>query len=473
MIHTFIGRKRELQMLQELFKKKSSSLVVIRGRRRIGKSRLAQEFANKVPHYVFSGLSPTPNISAADQREEFARQLQREMKVPLPRADDWGDLFWYLAQYTQKGKIILVLDEISWMGSKDPTFLGKLKTAWDLYFKKNPQLVLILCGSISSWIEENILSSTGFMGRISLDIVLEELPLYECNEFWSLEQKNVSAFDKLKVLSVIGGVPRYLEEILPNQSAEANIQKLCFRKEGFLFSEFERIFSDLFSHRSVIYKKIVERLAEGPCELKDIYKALKVEKSGVISGYMNDLITSGFVSQDFTWHLKTGQDSKLSHYRLKDNYLRFYLKYIEPNKKKIAREGLRLLPQWQSAIGLQFENLVLSNRKTIQQILHIDPSEIVNDNPFFQRKAKNRAGCQIDYMIQTKFGNCYVCEIKFTSQEITKSVIDEVKQKIRNLILPKNISIRPVLIHVNGVNENIIESDFFSAIIDFKSLLDK
>lgn len=473
MLHPFIGRKRELQMLQELFKKRASSLVVIRGRRRIGKSRLAQEFANKIPHYVFAGLPPTERISAADQKEEFARQLQREIKIPLPRADDWGDLFWHLAQHAQKGKVVLVLDEISWMGSKDPTFLGKLKTAWDLYFKNNPQLILILCGSISSWIEENILSSTGFLGRISLDIILEELPLYECNEFWNAEQERVSAFDKLKVLSVVGGVPRYLEEIVPNQSAEVNIQKLCFRKEGFLFSEFERIFSDLFSNRGPIYKKIVERLAEGPCEQRDIYTALKVEKSGVISKYMEDLVTSGFVSQDFTWHLKTGQDSKLSHYRLKDNYLMFYLKYIEPNKKKIARQGLKLLPQWQSIMGLQFENLVLSNRKTIQHLLDIDPSEIVNDNPFFQRKAKNRSGCQIDYMIQTKFGTCYLCEIKFSSQELTKTVVDEVKQKIRRITLPKNISIRPVLIHVNGVNESVLESDFFSSIIDFNDLLDK
>jgi len=156
-------------------------------------------------------------------------------------------------------------------------------------------LILILCGSISSWIEENILSSTGFRGRISLDIILEELPLFECNEFWNAEKERVSASYKLKVLSVIGGVPRYLEEILPNQSAETNIQKLCFRKEGFLFSEFERIFSDLFSRRSAVYKRIVERLAEGPCELKDIYVALKVEKSGVISGYMDDLVNAVFV----------------------------------------------------------------------------------------------------------------------------------------------------------------------------------
>lgn len=460
-------------MLSELFKKRSASLVVIRGRRRIGKSRLAQEFAKKTPHYVFSGLPPTSGISATDQREEFARQIQREMKIPLPRADDWGDLFWHLAQQTQKEKIVLVLDEISWMGSKDPTFLGKLKTAWDLYFKNNPQLILILCGSISSWIEENILSSTGFMGRISLDMILEELPLHECNEFWNAEQERVSAFDKLKVLAVMGGVPRYLEEILPNQSAEMNIQRLCFRKEGFLFSEFEHIFSDLFSTRSAIYKTIIERLADGPCELKDIYAALGVQKSGVVSSYMDDLATAGFISQDFTWHLKTGLDAKLSHYRLKDNYLRFYLKYIAPNKKRIEKQELKLLPQWQSVLGLQFENLVLANRKSIQQMLRIDPSEIVNDNPFFQRKAKNRPGCQIDYMIHTKFGTCYLCEVKFSSQPITRSVIDDVKQKIRTLALPKNISIRPVLIHVNGVDESLLESDFFSSIIDFNNLLHK
>ncbi len=121
-------------------------------------------------------------------------------------------------------------------------------------------------------------------------------------------------------------------------------------------------------------------------------------------------------------------------------------------------------------MGLQFENLVLSNRKTVQQILDIDPSEIVNDNPFFQRKARNRQGCQIDYMIQTKFGTCYLCEIKFHAQEITKSVIDEVKQKIDRLDLPKNISIRPVLIHVNGVDEFVrkaISSPLLSILMIF------
>ncbi|MGB7128822.1 MAG: ATP-binding protein [Candidatus Rhabdochlamydia sp.] len=471
MLHPFIGRKRELKLLNDLFQKRSASLVVMRGRRRIGKSRLSQEFAKNVPHYIFSGIPPITSISATDQREEFARQLHRKMSIPLPRADDWGDLFWLLAERIQKGKAVLVLDEISWMGSKDHTFLGKLKIAWDLYFKNNPELVVILCGSISSWIEKNILRSTGFMGRISLDITLEELPLHECNEFWNREQTRVSSFDKFKILSVIGGVPRYLEEILPKQSAESNIQRLCFQKEGFLFSEFERIFSDLFSTRSTIYKKITKRLAEGPCDLKGIYTALDVEKNGVISDYMDDLVTAGFVSQDFTWHLKTGVDAKFSHYRLRDNYLRFYLKYINPNKKKIEREEMQLPSQWQSIMGLQFENLVLSNRKTLHKLLDIDPSDIVNANPFFQRKTKDQSGCQIDYMIQNKFGTCYLCEIKFSSHKITAHVIDEIKQKIACLNLPRQISLRPVLIHVNGVDRQVQTSDFFSYIIDFNDLL--
>ena len=78
----------------------------------------------------------------------------------------------------------MVLDEITWMGSQDPTFLPKLKTAWDRYFKQNPQFVMILSGSNSAWISKNILSSTGFFGRVSLRLLLEELTLPECNMFW-------------------------------------------------------------------------------------------------------------------------------------------------------------------------------------------------------------------------------------------------------------------------------------------------
>jgi hypothetical protein len=174
-----------------------------------------------------SGLPPEDGVTDQSQRTEFLRQLQ-EYHLPIYRSDDWGNLFYDLSKICQKGRILLVLDEISWMGSKDPTFLPKLKTAWDRYFKQNPEFVLILSGSNSYWIAKNILSSTGFFGRISLTLLLEELPISECSAFWG-NRKKISAYEKFKVLSVTGGVPRYLEEIRSDLSGEANILRLSFR----------------------------------------------------------------------------------------------------------------------------------------------------------------------------------------------------------------------------------------------------
>jgi len=183
----FIGRQTELDGLNRLWKKNTSSLVIIKGRRRIGKSRLVEEFASGYINYVFSGLPPHPKTTAQSQRNEFSIQLSQQMGYPKLRANDWSDLFWMVNEkIVPSKKTILFFDEISWIGSKDPEFLGKLKNAWDLYFKKHPKLILILCGSVSTWIEKNILSSTGFLGRVSYTLTLEELPLRMCSilEYW-------------------------------------------------------------------------------------------------------------------------------------------------------------------------------------------------------------------------------------------------------------------------------------------------
>ncbi len=196
----FIGREHELARLKDLLQKKSSSLVVIRGRRRIGKSRLAEEFSKEFPKaYFFTALPPEKKITAEMQREKFA-ELMRQQKIPRVEGNGWGDMFKDVANACKKGRVLVVIDEVSWMGSKDPAFLGNINIAWEQYFKKNPQLVLILSGSNSSWIEKNILSSTGFVGRISLRLHLKELSLPECNRFWGAQQKNISSYEKFKLL---------------------------------------------------------------------------------------------------------------------------------------------------------------------------------------------------------------------------------------------------------------------------------
>ena len=471
----FVGREAELSTLRSLTQKKIASMAVVTGRRRIGKSRLVEEFARRSKGYrpVFlSGLAPVEGVTDAGQREEFARQLQRELALPPVSAGDWADLFEHLARAVRRGRWIVLMDEISWMGSKDPSFLPKLKNAWDLALKKNPQLILLLCGSVSSWIDKNILSHTGFLGRISLRMRLSELPLKDCVQFFEPHASRISAYDKLKVLSVIGGVPRYLEEIIGSQTADENIARLCFQKEGLLFNEFDQIFSDLFERRSAAYKQLVKVLAEGAKEMNDIFDALGISKSGVVASYLDELETAGFVKRDYTWSLKTTAVSKKSRFRLSDNYVRFYLKHIAPNRSAIEKDRFQLrsistLPGYDAMMGLAFENLVLGNRNIIWEQCGIAASDIVQEGPLFQSPTKRRRGCQVDYVVQTKHGPIYLCEIKMSREPITASVIDEVRAKIDRLQIPRHASVLPVLVHVNGVADAVHAKDYFARFVDF------
>lgn len=468
----FIGREKELESLKGLLRKDSSSLVVIRGRRRIGKSRLAEEYAASFSKaYILSGIPPEPGVTPEAQRAEFLRQLQ-EYKLPIYRSDDWGNLFFDLAQECKKGRVLVVLDEITWMGSQDPTFLPKLKTAWDRYFKQNSQLVMILSGSNSAWISKNILSSTGFFGRVSLRLLLEELTLPECNMFWEGRSGTISAYEKFKILSVTGGIPRYLEELRPDLSAEANLQRLCFDSEGLLFREFDQIFHDLFQKQGHFYKQIVENLIISPLSTTELAVKLGRSRGGDLSNALGELMESGFLARDYTWSFATGKRLESSRYRVRDNYLRFYLKYILPHKEQVESSQLQRLPQgWLSIMGLQFENLIINNGYLVSRILGVSPEDLLIANTYFQTAGIRKRGCQIDYLIQTRFRYLYACEVKFRQGVVGTDVIEEVEEKLRRLKLPRGFSCRPVLIHVNGVSSEVVDSGYFARIIDFSELL--
>jgi len=311
------------------------------------------------------------------------------------------------------------------------------------------------------------------MGRVSYQLLLEELPLQICNQFWGENKSNISAYEKFKILGVIGGIPRYLEEILPNQTAEENIERLCFTRTGILFNEFDHIFTDLFGNRFQRYRAIVKCLVNGPCFLDEIAKELEREKGGDLLLSLDELEENGFISRDFIWHLKDGKTSKLSRFRLRDNYLRFYLKYIDPKKKMIEKGISKGLPiSWLTIMGLQFENLVLNHLSDIIKILNIFPQEVIAAGQYLQTETKQHKKCQIDLMIQTRYNQLYICEIKFSKEKIGIEVIKEVKEKLKRLERPKGFSCRPVLFHVNGVTDAVLESEIFSQIIDFGNLLE-
>lgn len=470
----FIGRAFEMEQLNAFFDRKIAGFAVCCGRRRIGKSRLIEEVGKRSSFKFIElyGLAPRKGVTNKTQLENFAEQLANQFKISTPKFTNWQQALDLLAALTKAGAYILFLDEISWMVGKDKDFPGKLKGVWDTTFKHNPQLRLIVCGSVSSWIQANILRNKGFVGRVSLTIELDELPLKDANQFWA-DTPYVSSYEKFKILSVTGGIPRYLEEIDPHLSAEQNIKRLCFSKGGILLNEFEKIFSDLFGKKSQKFQEIARTLVNQPLSAEEISTTLGMNQTGYFYEKISMLTECGFLTRDHTWN-GTHKSKKLSKFRLKDNYLRFYLKYIEEKKPLIDAGLLRNidlenLNDWLSIMGLQFENLVLNNLPILLKILDIPEESLLSAAPYFQRKTKRHSGVQIDLLIQTRF-TYYVCEIKFR-KHIQPLVIDEVQQKITALKLPQNISARPVLIYQGSLSKNIPSKNFFSHIISFDDFL--
>ena len=269
-------------------------------------------------------------------------------------------------------------------------------------------------------------------------------------------------------------MPKYLEEIDPSQSAESNIRRLCYQKEGYLFREFVELFRDSFGRRAPVYGTIVEKLSSGSFGIQDVSASLGWKKGGRISEYLNDLCESGFISRYASKEPGKKRSKRNVLYRLSDNYLRFYLRYLQPVEDQIAsgvyhNRNLDSLPEWETIMGFQFESLVLNNIPAVCSVAGIHPETIVSAGPYVRRRTKQKRGCQIDLLIETAY-TLYVCEMKFR-KKTERSVIDQVSEKINRLNSPSSLSIRPVLIHTGELASGIEASGFFAEIIDFETLL--
>lgn len=473
----FIGRKRELERLHLLHKKPMPTLVVVKGRRRIGKSRLIHEFAQQVKNkrfWSFAGLAPSEGVSAQDQRDNFTRQLAAQLQLPVPTFFDWSDAFDFFSVSLRQGDLVL-FDEISWMGSKDQTFIPKLKAWWD---RQMVQMLLVFCGSVSTWIEENILKNTAFFGRIHLTLTLEPLSIPESAELLRKIGMHLSFYDMYKLLSIFGGVPWYLEQCHSSMTADALIKELCFERGGLLVTEFDRIFHDLFNGKGATYQKILHVLKDGAKTLSEIRQSIDFTHSGTLSTMLEHLIVAGFISKQPLWSFKTSLALKQSLYRIADPYMRFYLKMIEPHKEAILGGAFDAVPvstmsAYDTQMGLQLEVLLLQNRPLIQKALGVSPIDTIRSGPYRQNKTTKQQGCQIDFLLQSKTNTLFVCEFKFKRREISSEIITEMEQKIARLKVSKGFARVPVLCHLGGVADAVAVSSYFYRIIDITDFLEQ
>ena len=472
----FIGRQEQLEEMSLLWSKRVSSLVTCRGRRRIGKSTLIWRFAelSSARFIKIEGLRPRKEYGNIDELRTFASQLAAQTGCERTVPDDWLSAFIRLGREIRADeKTVVLLDEISWLGYYDPTFADTLKIAWDNYWKPKDRLIVVLCGSVSSWIKENIIDNGEFMGRRSLDLIVNELPLSDCVRFWGPHAQRLSSTEIFDVLSVTGGVPRYLEEVSPSLSAADNIRRLCFSPKGVLREDFDDMFNDVITNQPRFTCEVLRTLVNGKLNVSEVAAALKIEKGGRLTDALKRLEESGFVACDASRDPETGEVIREKSYRIKDNYSRFYLKYIEPSKDAIDGGAfdfgsLERLNGWNGIMGLQFENLIVNNFRKLIPHLHLSGALVTSAAPY-RKVGRKGERCQIDLLLQAK-RFVYLVEIK-RQREIGRDVMDEVEQKLSRLRLPDGVTARAALVYDGHLAPSVEAEGFFDSIVDAKSLL--
>ncbi len=475
---SFFGREKILARLEGLWQKSNPSLVTVRGRRRIGKSTLISEFASRTAdHFIdIDGQAPAKGVNNKTQLKSFVEQLAAQTNMPYVSVSSWLQAFQLLdAAIPNDGRTVVLLDEISWMGGKDKAFAGTLKIVWDKMLKRHSNLIVVLCGSVSSWIAENILHGTGFVGRDSLDLVIDELPMKECLSFWGDAKDRTTSHEIFDFLSITGGVPKYLEELNPSKTADENIRELCFTKSGLLFRDFDQIFNSVFGAKSDDRRTILEALAGGARSVSELSQCLGKTRNGHLGETLEELELAGFVAKDWGVNPQTGRAERTARYRVKDNYTRFYLHHIGPLKRQIQSgifrfDSLADLKGWDAICGLQFENLIIQNYRALLPILGIDGATLLSAAPYRRSPGRDGTkGVQVDLLLQTQ-STAYVIEIK-RQASISDSVADEIKDKVSRLGFHSSTSIRTALVYDGIISPRLRTDHLLDFIIPAERLL--
>ncbi len=474
----FYGREKILARLEGLWQKTTPSLVTVRGRRRIGKSTLVSEFASRTAdHFIaIDGQAPGKGVDNKVQLKSFVEQLSAQTNSPNVPLTSWLQAFQLLdAAIPRDGRTVVLLDEISWMGGKDKAFSGTLKIAWDKMLKSHANLIVVLCGSVSSWIVENILNGTGFVGRDSLDLVIDELPMNACVAFWGAARERTTPQEIFDFLSVTGGVPKYLEELNPSKTADENIRELCFTKSGLLFRDFDQIFNSVFGSKADERRVLLETLSDGARSVSELSARLGRVRNGHLGETLEELELAGFIAKDWCVNPQTGRAERTARYRVKDNYTRFYLHHLAPIQKQIKSglfrfNALSELKGWDAIRGLQFENLIVQNYRLLLPFLGIDGATLLSAAPYRRAARRDgRKGVQVDLLLQTQT-TAYVIEIK-RQASIGDSVADEVKEKVARLGFRSTASVRTALVYDGAVSSRLRTDHLLDFIIPAERLL--
>lgn len=424
-----IGRVKEKQILEQALHSAQSELLVVYGRRRVGKTFLIRETYKS--HICFE-LVGMYKVSNREQLKLFQQTLYRfsaqKVKAPVNWIEAFDQLKTYCDTLKGKKKKVIFIDEFPWLDNNKSSFLKAFDNFWNAYATKRSDLVVVICGSAAAYMINKIIRNKGGLhNRLTDKIRIEPFNLHETKALLRHNRVRLTHYDMLILYMVMGGIPHYLQKIRSDESAIQAIDRLCFEKDGFLRNEFKDVFASLFgladNHESII--RVLANTRKG-LSRGELLKRTKISSGGNITRTLNELEESGFIEQYTPY---SGTNNAL--FRLKDEYCNFYLAYIE--KTKPAKNGiwnkLQNQPSFSSWAGFTFETICIKHIEQIKEGLKI--AGIYSTTGSWLEK-NNSSGAQIDVLIDRDDHVINVCEMKFYKDtfSINKKYAEELRHKI-------------------------------------------
>lgn len=425
-----VGRKKERTRLLEAYKSEYSEFVAVTGRRRVGKTFLIREVFDYKFSFQHSGLA---NQKTKVQLQEFRTSLinsgMKKCKVP----EDWFEAFHLLCRFLNDlpdGKKVVFIDELPWMDAPKSHFVSALEHFWNGFASARKDILLIICGSATSWIINNVFRNHGGLyNRVTYRIHLHPFTLRECELYAKSRHLSISRYEILECYMALGGIPFYWSLLERGLSVSQNIDNLFFDRNGKLRNEYNDLYSSLFKNPEP-YLKIVSTLGTKKCGMTrdELIQEPEIASSGQLTRILEDLENCGFIRK---YNLSGIKRSK-HLFQLIDNYTLFYYKFVynsDPSNKVFWSANIKtsLRNSWE---GLAFERVCFAHVEQIKYALGI--SGISSWVYAWHTKGDEYSrGAQIDMVIDRADSVANLCEMKFSSSkyEITKDDDENIRHK--------------------------------------------
>ncbi|MCK4432628.1 MAG: ATP-binding protein, partial [Methanomicrobia archaeon] len=307
----FVDRKHEIDLLNKIYEKGKAELILLYGRRRVGKTRLLKEFIKDKNSYYF----------IADISADILTTFERVIKDRFVRFPNWDDFFDFLEMEGEK-RVVIVLDEFQYLYKVNKSWPTILQRRWEDL--KDTKVMIILCGSIISSIYKMAMGyGSALYGRKTHEIEISPLSFFDAKDF--MPKYNLEEF--VYIYAILGGIPRYLEEMEDGKKLWENLKDNIINKNCFLYREPLNLFYEEFKNPSV-YLSIIHALSEGERKFSEISTQTGIV-TGKLSKYLNVLERVKIIKKIVPITEKR-ERTRNTQYILSDNFIKFWFAFVYP-----------------------------------------------------------------------------------------------------------------------------------------------